>query len=124
MAKRRQGRAFWAKLVSEFERKGDGERHAGFAARHGVRLTTFRSWLHRLRMQEAPRAKRAVRVLPVTVVGGARSGHELSIDCNGFGLRFGADTDPSYIASVEIEGGRKEGKDCPNFGIGRPQPAV
>ena len=101
MAKRRQGRAFWTKLISEFESNGDGESHATFAARSGVRLTTFRTWLYRLRMQ-APRAKRAVRVLPVTVVGAARSGHELSIDCNGVALRFGVDTDPSYVAALVV----------------------
>ncbi len=102
MAKRRQGRAFWTKLISEFESNGDSEGHAGFAARHGVRLTTFRTWLYRLRVQEARRAKRAVRMLPVAVVGAARSGHELSIDCNGVGLRFGADTDPGYIAALVV----------------------
>lgn len=102
MAKRRQGRAFWAKLISEFERNDGGERHAAFATRHGVRLTTFRTWLYRLRIQAAPRAKHAVRVLPVTVIGGARSGRDLSIDCNGVALRFGTDTDPSYVAALVV----------------------
>jgi hypothetical protein len=102
MAKRRHGRAFWTKLISEFESNGDGESHSAFAARSGVRLTTFRTWLYRLRLQEAPRAKRAVRVLPVTVVGADRSSHALSIDCNGVALRFGADTDPSYIAALVV----------------------
>jgi hypothetical protein len=102
MAKRRQGRAFWAKLISEFESNGGGESHAAFAARNGVRLTTFRTWLYRLRMQEAPRAKRAVRVLPVTVVGSGLSGRDLSIDCNGLALRFAADTDPSYVAALVV----------------------
>ncbi len=37
MAKRRQGRAFWAKLISEFESNDERERHAAFAIRHGVR---------------------------------------------------------------------------------------
>ena len=101
MAKRRRGRAFWVKLISEFESNG-GESHAAFADRHGVRLTTFRAWLYRLRMQEEPRAKRAVRVLPVTVVGGGLSGRDLSIDCNGVALRFAADTDPSYVAALVV----------------------
>lgn len=102
MAKRRQGRAFWTKLISEFESNGAGESHATFAARSGVRLTTFRTWLYRLRTQDAPRARRAIRVLPVSVVGADRSGRELSIDCNGVGLRFGADTDPSYVAALVV----------------------
>ena len=102
MAKRRQGRAFWARLISEFERNGGGERHAAFASRHGVRLTTFRTWLYRLRMQEAPRATRAVRVLPVTVVGSGLTGRDLSIDCNGVALRFATDTDPSYVAALVV----------------------
>jgi len=102
MAKRRRGRAFWTKLISEFERNDDGESHAAFAARTGVRLTTFRTWLYRLRVQEAPRAKRAVRVLPVTVVGAATPSRELSIDCNGVSLRFAADTDPDYVAALVV----------------------
>lgn len=100
MAKRRQGRAFWAKLISEFESNGGRESHAGFA--DGLRLTTFRTWLYRLRIQEAPRAKRAVRVLPVTVVGGGLASRDLSIDCNGLALRFAADTDPSYVAALVV----------------------
>lgn len=102
MAKRRQGRGFWTKLISEFESNGDGESHAAFAARRGIRLTTFRTWLYRLRLQGAPRAKRAVRVLPVTVVGADRSSRELSIDCNGVALHFAADTDPSYVAALVV----------------------
>jgi hypothetical protein len=38
----------------------------------------------------------------VTVVGADRSSHALSIDCNGVALRFGADTDPSYIAALVV----------------------
>jgi hypothetical protein len=53
MGKRRLGRAFWAKLISEFESNGGQEGHAAFATRHGVRLTTFGTWLYRLRSQEA-----------------------------------------------------------------------
>jgi hypothetical protein len=86
----------------EFESNGGREGHAAFAARNGFRLTTFRSWLYRLRMQEAPRAKRAVRVLPVTVVGADRSSRELAIDCNGVALRFGAVIDPSYVAALVV----------------------
>jgi hypothetical protein len=102
MARRRQGREFWTKLISEFESNGGGESHAGFAARSGVRLTTFRTWLYRLRADGVPRAKRAVRVLPVTVVGADQSSRELSIDCNGVALRFAADTDPSYVAALVV----------------------
>ena len=99
MAKRRRGRKFWAGLISEFESNGGRERHAAFAARHGVRLFTFRTWLYRLRLQ-VPRAKRSVRVLPVTVIGGERVDREISVDCNGVALRFGVDTDPSYVAAL------------------------
>jgi len=102
MAKQRQGRAFWAKLISEFDSNGGGESHAAFAARNGVRLTTFRTWLYRLRIQKVRRAKRAVRVLPVTVIGAERSGREISMDCNGVVLRFGADVDPSYVAALVV----------------------
>jgi hypothetical protein len=99
MVKRRHGRGFWTKLISEFESNGGRERHAAFAARHGVRVYTFRTWLYRLRLQ-SPRQKPSVRVLPVTVVGADRIAREISIDCNGVGLRFGAGTDPSYVAAL------------------------
>jgi hypothetical protein len=38
----------------------------------------------------------------VTVIGGERSGRDLSIDCNGVALRFAADTDPSYVAAMVV----------------------
>jgi hypothetical protein len=56
------GRAFWAKLISEFESNDERERRAAFGGRHGVRLTTLRTWLYRLRIQAVARAKRAVRL--------------------------------------------------------------
>ena len=99
MAKRRRGREFWHRLISEFESNDGRESHAEFAARHDVRLLTFRTWLYRLR-RERPRRKQPVRVLPVTVIGGGRVGREISVDCNGVALRFGVDTDPSYVAAL------------------------
>jgi hypothetical protein len=97
MAKRRRGREFWAQLISEFESNGGRESHAAFAARHGVLLLTFRTWLYRLR-SERPRRQKPVRVLPVTVIG--RVDREISVDCNGVALRFGVDTDPSYVVAL------------------------
>jgi hypothetical protein len=99
MAKRRRGREFWARLISEFESNGGRESHAAFAERHGVLLLTFRTWLYRLR-SERPRRDKSVRVLPVTVIGGGRVDCEISVDCNGVALRFGVDTDPSYVAAL------------------------
>jgi hypothetical protein len=60
MAKRRRGRAFWARLISDFESNGGRERHAAFAVRHGVLLLTFRTWLYRLRSERSRRQKAVV----------------------------------------------------------------
>jgi len=99
MAKR-HGRGFWTKLISEFESNGGRESHAAFASRHDVRLLTFRTWLYRLRASRPRQKQRPVRVLPVTVIGGAHAGREISVDCNGVALRFGVDTDPGYVAAL------------------------
>lgn len=95
----RRGREFWQGLIAEFEGEGEREEHAEFAARHGVLVDTFRTWLYRLRA-ERPRRARGVRVLPVTVVGGDGARREISIDCNGVALRFAEDTDPGYVAAL------------------------
>ena len=42
-----RGRAFWLEKIAEFER--DPCAHAEFVERHGLMLTSFRSWLYRLR---------------------------------------------------------------------------
>lgn len=95
----RRGREFWQGLISEFERSDVFVDHASFARRHGVRLATFRTWLYRLRAG-ARRRGEGVRVLPVTILGGRGGGGEVELEVNGIALRFGAGTDPSYLAAL------------------------
>lgn len=49
-----RGRAFWSPLVAEYEASPCA--HEEFAARRGVHVATFRSWLYRLRRERMPRA--------------------------------------------------------------------
>jgi hypothetical protein len=99
MAKRK-GRAFWNKLVDEFE-AGDGvETHEEFAARHSVEKATFQRWLHALRKEHRSPASQAVRLLPVRLEG-TQSTHTISVALSGgLGLRVQAGTDPSYVAAL------------------------
>ena len=46
-------RQFWEQEVGRFE--GSGLRHEEFCRQRGLRLTSFRSWLYRLREEEASR---------------------------------------------------------------------
>jgi hypothetical protein len=43
----RRGRQFWEQEIGRFE--GSGLRHDEFCRQRGLRLTSFRSWLYRLR---------------------------------------------------------------------------
>ena len=45
----RRGRAFWTKLVAQFEASSYAQ--VEFAENHGVSLRTFRSWIYRLRAE-------------------------------------------------------------------------
>jgi hypothetical protein len=103
MARLREGRAFWAKLVEKFE--GSGERHEAYAARHGVPLTTFRTWLYRLRWERKGSAKRrGLRVLPVRVVeqagpGAASASVTIEI-AGGVTMRVSQGSEPQYVAAL------------------------
>lgn len=51
----RQGRDYWARVISKFERRGLS--HDAFCKREKLNVGTFRSWLYRLREEgvlEAP----------------------------------------------------------------------
>jgi hypothetical protein len=48
------GRELWTKIMDEFE-GSSGETPAEFAARHGVRKTTYRRWLCFLGNEASPR---------------------------------------------------------------------
>lgn len=49
----RRGRQFWEQEIGRFE--GSGLRHEEFCRQRGLRLTSFRSWLYRLREEDASR---------------------------------------------------------------------
>lgn len=92
----RRGRAFWQRLISKFERSDEEQR--AFAARHGVNLETFRTWLYKLRDEGARRESSSVRVLPVAVTGVGTSG--ISIEVGDLVLRVTEGVDAAYVASI------------------------
>jgi hypothetical protein len=102
MAKRRQGRAFWAKLNLGVREQRRWREPLGVCGPERGQADDVPHVALPVAIQGAPRAKRAVRVLPVRVVGSDCSGRDLSIDCNGLALRFAADTDPSYVAALVV----------------------
>ena len=69
MGKRGRGRAFWTRVVAEFE--SSSLRQEEFAAKRRISLGTFRCWLYRLRQEEhevggGGLASRFVEVLLIT----------------------------------------------------------
>jgi len=107
---RRGGRAFWLNLVREYEAgRGNGEPQRQFAARHGVKLSTFRSWLYR-RSREDGADEVAPRLLPVRVIAStaptARQQGEADVAAieaelpSGMRVRFAAALGAELIADV------------------------
>ena len=96
----RQGRRFWERVVREAERGGVS--HADVAARHGVLVSTLRSWIYRLR-REAHGAPPAVRMLPVELApsGDARAPIEIRV-ATGEVIAFESGTDVAYIAQLVV----------------------
>jgi len=98
-----QGREYWVATVAEFERsKLTQER---FASRRGIRATTLRSWIYKLRDER----KTSVSLVPVRVIASAapaapaRNREAASIELElrtGVQLRFAMDVDPDYIAAL------------------------
>jgi len=91
------------KLIDRFE--GSGEQHEAYAARQGVPLTTFRTWLYRLRWERKGSAKRReVRVLPVRVVeqgGDATASAPVTIEiAGGVTVRVSQGSEPRYVAAL------------------------
>ena len=100
----RRGRAFWSKQIAEFESAPCP--HSEFAARHGLKLGAFRSWLYQLRSEglsaipsdpgpgfvevvEAPPKKRSV--------GGC------SLIVGNVELHFEKAPSPAYLASLLVK---------------------
>ncbi len=101
---RGRGRAFWTKLVAELG--GSGLKHAEFAKQRGVRLSSLRTWIYRLRREQ----RREPRILPVRVVRSSAptarwQGNvaDAAIEAElptGLRLRFPATTDPALMADL------------------------
>lgn len=95
----RRDRAFWERVVDDFEASGEG--HASFARGQGVTVGAFRHWLYRLRRerhgQGAPRA--TVRLVPVTVAA-APSSELVEVGVDGLVVRFRTGVDAAYVAGL------------------------
>ena len=90
----RRGREFWKQLVGEVER---GERIADVARRHHVQPRTLTWWRWKLRADGAIEA----RMLPVVIrPSERRAASEVELRVRDVAMRFGSDTDVSYIAAL------------------------
>jgi hypothetical protein len=101
---RRRGRAFWQDLIREYETSGS-ESQGEFAARHGVKVQTFRGWLYRRR--RGGDGARGPRLLPVRVVPStvptARWQGDAAVEAqmpSGVRVRFAAALGAELIADV------------------------
>lgn len=88
----RQGREFWERVIAEF---GASEStHREFAASRGLKLTTFQTWLYRIRRGSPVRTPRLV---PVRVVASPVT-HSLELAVAGVVLRVPIDADAERVA--------------------------
>lgn len=92
----RRGLGYWGPLIAEFEAAPCT--HGAFAARHGLRITTFRQWLYRLR-GESPQAPRVPTPRFVEMVA-SKSEVGCTLVANGFELRFEQLPAPEYLAEL------------------------
>jgi hypothetical protein len=98
----KQGREYWAKVISEFEQSG--LTHQDFATKREVSIHGLRLWLYRIRRERGGSARRikGVRLLPVRVrreqAVVERSVLELAV--NGVGVRFVEGTSVQYVAEL------------------------
>lgn len=93
----RHDRRFWQRLVAVAE--GTERTHAEIAARHGVRVTTLRSWIYRLRRERGRGEGEAPRLLPVRVAT-APPRETIAMEADGLTLHVPVGCDPEYVASL------------------------
>ena len=94
----RHDRAFWERLIDDFETSG--ETHALFAHHQGVTVGALRYWLYRLRRErDAHDGARTVRLVPVTVASAPPS-ELVEVGVDGLVVRFRAGTDTGYVAGL------------------------
>jgi hypothetical protein len=96
-----RGRRFWREAVKAYERSG--ETQETFAAQRGLKVSTLRAWIYRLR-RERREATAKIQMVPVTAVGaGAGASPERWIEigvAGGSVLRLQEGTDPTYVAAL------------------------
>ena len=98
---KRRGLDYWSKVVADFEAGNGRETHEEFAARRRLNRTTFQKWLYRIRMGRRVPSARAVRLLPVEVVGSSTGDRSILVELGGkLALRFAVGTDPAYVAAL------------------------
>ena len=107
----RKSRAEWAGLIAEFEASGDSVEK--FCGRRRIARATFRWWRWRRPAPEVkPAAGRDVQLLAVDVVAGggslvAASRAKVEIVVAGVNVRIEVGTDPTYVAALVAELGRR-----------------
>jgi len=94
----RHNRRFWQRLVAVAERGGDT--HAEVAAKHGVSVTTLRSWIYKLRRSRRGDGAAVPRLLPVRVAGLVAVADGIAIEVGGVVVRLPRGVEPAYVASV------------------------
>jgi hypothetical protein len=110
MSRKQKSRAFWVRVVGEFEGRDPRPTHVTYAAEKRVRVGTFRLWLYRLRREKAE-VEPALSLVPVelsrkSVASGFATTTALGagpIDAalpGGVVLRFEVGTDPEYIGAL------------------------
>ena len=110
MSGKRKSRAFWVRIVDEFEGREPRPKHVAYAAERRVRVSTFRLWLYRLR-RERLEVEPALSLVPVELLRtSAASDFETTVELasapidaalpGGVVLRFAVGTDPEYIGAL------------------------
>jgi hypothetical protein len=102
----RKGREYWQGLVSEFEAAPC--RHGEFAARHGVRVDTFRQWLYRVRAQQTSGViGLAPKFIEVGVAGSKRiAGGGCTVLAGQVEVRFEQTPSAQYLGDLLARAGR------------------
>jgi len=103
------GREFWTRVIQEYESRRQEQTHWDFVEEWGISLTTFRSWLYRLR-REQKEVDDQVALVPVEITGldaaaiTAEPTESLApMDAafpGGMVLRFQVGTNPGYMAEL------------------------
>jgi hypothetical protein len=106
---KRRGRSFWSTLVQKYEQSSDITQKE-FAQKYGVRTDTFRSWLYRLRREEASTAaSSAPRFIEVDTSQVDPSAQQVTLELGELRLHLSALPDPGWLAELAA---LKEASSC------------